>query len=221
MNTAIRLLARVSLVLAGLVLLPSCGGGDDGFDSVVVVTDADTNAAQRPQVTFNITNGSGVTGSLVITLVPEHAPKTVANFLAYVNNGFYDNTIIHRNQAGFVLQGGGYESPVATTDTPTHKPTNAPVQLEVKVSNVLGTVAMARTSDPNSATSEFFINLTNNSQLDYQGGGYAAFGYISNPNSLALVTAMTQAPCSAWSFLGTLGCLPVPNLVITAAAQTR
>jgi peptidyl-prolyl cis-trans isomerase A (cyclophilin A) len=222
MNTANRLLARAGLVLAGFLLLTSCGGGDGGFDSVVVVSDADANAAQRPQVTFNITNGSTVTGQLVITLVPEHAPTTVANFLAYVNSGFYVGTIIHRNDAGFVLQGGGYQSPVATTDTPTHKPTTEPaVQLEVKVSNVLGTVAMARTSAPNSATSEFFINLTNNSQLDYQGGGYAAFGYISDPDSLALVTAMTQAPCSAWSFLGSLGCLPVPNLVITAAAKTR
>jgi peptidyl-prolyl cis-trans isomerase A (cyclophilin A) len=223
MNTANTLLARAGLVLAGLLLLTSCGGGDDGgFYAPIVVSDADANAAQRPQVTFNITNGAGVTGQLVITLVPEHAPKTVANFLAYVQSGFYVGTIIHRNQAGFVLQGGGYQSPVATTDTPTHKATNAPIELEVKVSNVLGTVAMARTSAPNSATSEFFINLGNNSALDYSGGGYAAFGYISN---LTLVNAMTQAPCEPWAFLGTgansLGCLPVPNLVITAAAQTR
>jgi peptidyl-prolyl cis-trans isomerase A (cyclophilin A) len=219
MNTGITLLARVSLVLAGLVLLPSCGGGDDGgFDSPIIVSDSDANAAQRPQVTFNITNGQGVTGSLVITLVPEHAPATVANFLAYVNSGFYVGTIIHRHQAGFVLQGGGYASPVAATDTPTHKPTNAAIALEVKVSNVLGTVAMARGNTLNSATSEFFINLANNSQLDYQAGGYAAFGYITN---LTLVNAMTQAPCVSSSFLGNLGCLPVPNLVVTAAAQTR
>ena len=221
MNTAIKLFARVGLVLTSLVLLPSCGGGDDEFAPVVVVSDADTGAAQRPQVTFQITDGAGISGNLVITLVPEHAPKTVANFLAYVQSGFYDNTIIHRYQAGFVLQGGGYSAPVATTDTPTHKATNAPIELEVKVSNVLGTIAMARTDVLNSATSEFFINLTNNSQLDYQGGGYAAFGYISGTSNLALVTAMTQASCSAWSFLGNYGCLPVPNLVITTAAQTR
>jgi peptidyl-prolyl cis-trans isomerase A (cyclophilin A) len=218
MNTANRLLSRVGLVLAGFILLASCGGGDDGgFDSIVVVSDADANSAQRPQVTFNISNGT-VSGSLVITLVPEHAPQTVANFLAYVQSGFYVGTIIHRNQAGFVLQGGGYASPVAATDTPTHKTTNAPIPLEVKVSNVLGTVAMARGNALNSATSEFFINLTNNSQLDYQSGGYAAFGYISN---LTLVTAMAQAPCVTWTFLGGLGCLPYPNLVITAAAKTR
>jgi len=225
MKNQAKFLTRASLVLAALVLLPSCGGGEDDFEpiQIVVVGDADAGAAARPQVTFTISNGAGVTGSLVITLVPEHAPQTVANFLAYVASGYYVGTIIHRHHAGFVLQGGGYSSPVGATGLPTHKPVNAPIPLEVKVSNVLGTVAMARSSALNSATSEFFINLTNNSHLNFQGGGYAAFGYITD---LTLVTAMTQAPCvtadiTNGSGANTLGCLPVPNLVITAAAKTR
>jgi cyclophilin family peptidyl-prolyl cis-trans isomerase len=202
-------------------LLAGCGG--DGEDAIefVVPTDADPGALQRPQVTLTIDNGAGVSGTVVITLVPEHAPQTVANFLNYVNSGFYNGTIMHRHQAGFVLQGGGYSAPVAAQDNPTHKATNAPIPLELKVSNVLGTVGMARTSSLDSATSEFFINLSNdNVDLNTYAGGYAAFGYITN---MAPVTALTAAPCvSSTITSGTsFGCLPVPNLVITSATKTR
>jgi cyclophilin family peptidyl-prolyl cis-trans isomerase len=219
MNAAIRFLARTSLVLAALVLLPNCGGDDPPLE-LVVASDADPGAGQRPQVTLNVSNGAGVSGTLVITLLPEYAPKTVANFLAYVNSGFYASTIIHRHEAGFVMQGGGYASPVAATDQPTPKATNAPVELEIKVSNVQGTVAMARTSALNSATSQFFINLVNNDFLDVSAGGYAAFGYISD---FTPVNALKLAPCVSSNVTGgtALGCLPVPNLVITSAVQTR
>jgi cyclophilin family peptidyl-prolyl cis-trans isomerase len=213
-------------MLAGLVVLPGCGGGDDGGDgnqpplNLVVPRDTDAGAAQRPQVTLNISNGADVTGSVVITLVPEYAPQTVANFLTYVNEGFYDNTIFHRHDGGFVLQGGGYAAPVAAQDVPQHKATHAAIPLEIKVSNVQGTVAMARTSALNSATSEFFINLVNNDFLDLSGGGYAAFGYITD---MTLVSAMRQAPCVSSNVTqgNGLGCLPIPNLVITSAVQTR
>jgi cyclophilin family peptidyl-prolyl cis-trans isomerase len=185
----------------------------------VTPSDTDAGAAMRPQVTFNITDGGTINGSLVITLVPEYAPVTVANFLAYVNSGFYDGTIIHRHDEDFVLQGGGYSAPVTATDVPTHKPVNAAIQLELKVSNVLGTVSMARTSALNSATSEFFINLANNSFLDYTSGGYAGFGYITD---FTLVDAMRDATCVPSNVTNyPYGCLPVPNLVITTAEQTR
>jgi len=211
-------------MLAGLAVLPGCGGGDDDGNQpplqLVVPRDTDAGAAQRPQVTLTVTNGAGVDGTVVITLVPEYAPQTVANFLAYVNEGFYDGTIFHRHDGGFVLQGGGYSAPVAAADTPAHKATHAPIPLEIKVSNVQGTVAMARTSALNSATSEFFINLVNNDFLDLSGGGYAAFGYITD---MTLVSAMRQAPCvnSNVTQGNALGCLPVPNLVITSAVKTR
>ena len=208
-------------MLTGLVL-SACGGGEDEEPApeLVVPGDTDPGAAQRPQVTLTINNGAGVSGTVVITLLPEHAPQTVANFLTYVNSGFYAGTIIHRHQAGFVLQGGGYVAPVAATDQPVHKPTNAPIPLEVKVSNLQGTVSMARGSALNSANSEFFINLANNVNLDFLNGGYAGFGYITN---MTLVTAMTQAPCvsSVITEGNVFGCLPVPNLVITSAVQTR
>jgi cyclophilin family peptidyl-prolyl cis-trans isomerase len=223
MMSRIRFISCASFVLAGLVLLPGCGGGDGGEEPAlefVVPRDTDAGAAQRPQVTLTIGDGTNSVATVVITLVPEHAPQTVANFLTYVNSGFYVGTIIHRHQAGFVLQGGGYVGPVTATDAPVHKATNAPIALELKVSNVLGTVAMARTNVLNSATSEFFINLANNTSLDLNGGGYAAFGYISN---MTQVSAMTQAPCVSSTITQgtTFGCLPVPNLVITSAVQTR
>lgn len=221
MLNRIKFLRGAGLALAGSLLLAGCGGGDD--DGVgppldlVIPRDSDAGAGQRPQVTLTITDGQDLNGTVVITLVPEYAPQTVANFLAYVNSGFYDGTIFHRKDPGFVLQGGGYSGPVGAADTPAHKPTNAPIPLEVKVSNVQGTVGMARTSVLNSATSEFFINLAKNDFLDYSGGGYAAFGYISD---MSFVTTMTQAPCVT-AAITQLGCLPVPNLTITTAVQTR
>ena len=224
MKSTIRFAFCAGFALAGPLLLSACGGDDDGAleppIETVIPRDTDPGAAQRPQVTLTVTDGAGVNGTLVITLVPEHAPQTVANFLAYVNSGFYNNTIFHRKDAGFVFQAGGYAAPLAADQQPVHKATNAPIPLEVKVSNVQGTVAMARTNAPNSATSEFFINLANNNFLDYQGGGYAGFGYITD---MTLVSSMSQAPCvSSVVTQGTaLGCLPVPNLVITSAVQTR
>lgn len=220
-----RQIACLGAILTALVLLPACGGDDDGGSGpppiqMVVPRDTDAGAAQRPQVTLTVSNGDAVSGTIVITLVPEYAPQTVANFLNYVNSGFYVNTIFHRMDSSFVLQAGGYTAPVAATDVPNHKATNPPIPLEIKVSNVQGVVSMARTSVLNSATSEFFINLANNDFLDLQNGGYAGFGYITD---MTLVTTMTQAPCvpAVVAQGSNASCLPVPNLVITAAAQTR
>lgn len=225
MNSRINTAACASLVLAVSMLLPACGGDDDPTLEpplqFVVPKDTDPGAAQRPQVTLTVSDGASVNGTMVITLVPEYAPTTVANFLAYVESGFYNGTIFHRKDAGFVLQAGAYVTPVTATDTPPPKPTTLPaIALEPKVSNVQGTVAMARTNALNSATSQFFINLANNDFLDIQGGGYAAFGYITD---MTLVSSMAGAPCvSSLVTQGTqLGCLPVPNLVITSAVKTR
>ena len=118
-----------------------------------------------PQVTMSVSNGAGVNGTVVVTLAPDKTPITVGNFLSYVNAGFYDGTVIHRVSPGFVIQGGGYVAPVST-DTPTAKPTSPPIGLEVNkgLSNAQWTIAMARTSDPASATSQFFINLVTTAQ---------------------------------------------------------
>ena len=116
-------------------------------------------------------------GTIVVQLDPQRAPGTVANFLRYVDKGFYAGTVFHRVIPGFMIQGGGF------TEQLQQKPTDAPIPLESRngLRNLRGTIAMARTSDPNSATSQFFINLVDNSSLDYpkpDGYGYAVFGQV-------------------------------------------
>lgn len=176
-----------------------------------------------PQVTMAVSNGAGVNGSLVFTLQPDKAPVTVNNFLGYVQRGFYDNTVFHRAKAGFVVQGGGYASPVVAGTVPTHKTTLDPIALEVGVglSNTQWSVAMARTSVPASATSEFFINLANNSALDTSGGGYAVFATVTSGTDV--VSSIVSAPCTTIPGFITLalGCVPIPNVVISSAVQTR
>jgi cyclophilin family peptidyl-prolyl cis-trans isomerase len=187
----------------------------------------------QPQVSMLLSNGAGVSGTLVITLDPTRAPLTVDNFLAYVKSGFYNGTSFHRNArendlSTFALQGGGYTAPVtAAAAFPTPKPTGAPVALEVGrgLSNLRYTVAMARTSVPNSATSEFFINTADNTYLDTSGGGYAVFGSVTTGTTV--VDAMVAAPCTLSPinfntiFVVSPDCVPEPNIVIAGATQTR
>jgi peptidyl-prolyl cis-trans isomerase B (cyclophilin B) len=119
-------------------------------------------------------------GDITLQLDAENAPATVANFLQYVRDGHYDNTIFHRVIDGFMIQGGGMEPGMK------QKPTRAPVANEAGngLKNKRYTVAMARTSDPHSATAQFFINVADNDFLDYkgpspQGWGYCVFGKVT------------------------------------------
>ena len=118
-------------------------------------------------------------GVITLELNAEKAPKTVANFLAYVKAGHYDNTIFHRVIKNFMIQGGGMEPNM------NQKPCKAPVENEAAngLKNKRGTVAMARTNDPHSATAQFFINTVDNDFLDFkspsgQGWGYCVFGEV-------------------------------------------
>ena len=116
-------------------------------------------------------------GDIRIELYPAKAPKTVENFLRYVRDGHYDGTIFHRVIPGFMIQGGGMTPAMA------QKPTRAPIPIESKngLKNATGTIAMARTSDPNSATAQFFINVNDNDFLNYpgqDGNGYTVFGKV-------------------------------------------
>ena len=129
----------------------------------------------NPKVALHIA-GYGV---VTIELDQEHAPKSTANFLAYVASGHYDNTIFHRIIPGFMVQGGGMEPGMK------HKQTTAPIENEANngLKNNNYTLAMARTGDPHSATSQFFINVANNDFLNHtaptsQGWGYAVFGKV-------------------------------------------
>ena len=118
-------------------------------------------------------------GTIVVELEAEKAPKTVANFLKYVDEGFFDGTIFHRVIPNFMVQGGGFTADMK------RKETHAPVQNEADngLKNDRGTLAMARTNDPNRATAQFFINTVNNNSLnhtskDARGWGYAVFGRV-------------------------------------------
>jgi peptidyl-prolyl cis-trans isomerase B (cyclophilin B) len=120
-------------------------------------------------------------GDITLELDAEKAPKTVANFLQYARDGFYDGTIFHRVISNFMIQGGGMTPDMA------QKATRAPVENEANngLKNKTGTIAMARTNDPHSATAQFFINVTDNGFLDHsaptaQGWGYAVFGKVTS-----------------------------------------
>ncbi len=153
-TTLIGLLALVSTGLAGAAEVPP--------------------AQPNPQVLMQTSMGD-----MVIELYPQKAPKTVANFLQYVDDGFYNGTIFHRVIDGFMIQGGGFTAQLE------QKPTRAPVPNEADnmLRNTIGTIAMARTSDPHSATAQFFINVNNNTSLDFRektprAWGYAVFGRV-------------------------------------------
>ncbi len=131
-------------------------------------------AAEAPQAKIE-TN----MGDIIVLLEPDKAPKTVENFLTYAKDGFYNNTIFHRVISNFMIQCGGF------TPDYQRKPTRAPIENEADngLSNTKGTIAMARTMDPHSATAQFFINVKDNTFLDFtskspRGWGYTVFGRV-------------------------------------------
>lgn len=136
-------------------------------------------------------------GDIEAELYADKAPKTVANFLQYVNDKHYDGTIFHRVIAGFMVQGGGYDAQYK------EKKTRAPIQHEGRQSlaaglkNTTGTLAMARTNDPHSATSQFFINVVDNAFLDpsFQSFGYTVFGKVTS--GMDVVQKIRSTPTAA------------------------
>ena len=138
-------------------------------------------------------------GTIMLELDAENAPNTVANFLTYANEGFYDGTIFHRVISNFMIQGGGF------TDDMNQKTTHDPIKNEANngLSNVTGSIAMARTGDPHSATAQFFINVKDNDFLNFssetpQGWGYAVFGKVTEGmdvvNKIKDVPTTTKGP---------------------------
>jgi len=132
-------------------------------------------------------------GVIVIDLYPENAPKTVENFLQYVRDGFYNGTVFHRVMPGFMAQGGGF------TPDMKEKKTRQPIRNEAGngLRNATGTVAMARTKDPHSATAQFFINVAENDFLDFksadeQGYGYTVFGLVTH--GMDVVNRIVKVP---------------------------
>ncbi len=136
-------------------------------------------------------------GRIVVELDAEKAPKSSANFLQYAREGFYNGTIFHRVIPGFMIQGGGFDAKM------TQKTTRAPIENEAKngLKNRRGTLAMARTMDPHSATAQFFINHADNAPLDYpsrDGWGYAVFGKVTE--GMDVVDQIASQPTSSKGF---------------------
>ena len=152
-------------------------------------------------------------GSIELELFDDQAPTTVANFVQYVKDGFYDGTIFHRVIDNFMIQGGGMDANMR------QKATRAPVQNEANngAKNALGTVAMARTNDPHSATAQFFINVKNNDFLDHrnqsaQGWGYCVFGQVTG--GMDVVNAIKEVPTRT---AGGMQDVPVETVEIVSA----
>jgi cyclophilin family peptidyl-prolyl cis-trans isomerase len=152
-------------------------------------------------------------GSITLELDEAKAPLTVANFLAYVDAGFYDDTIFHRVISDFMIQGGGLTADMSK------KETRDPIQNEAKngLKNVRGSIAMARTGDPHSATAQFFINHRDNGNLDYpsfDGWGYAVFGKVTAGMDVVDAIAASRTGTQA-------GRRDVPVETITIQSVTR
>ena len=167
---------------------------------------------ENPKVTIETSKGA-----IVVELFADKAPDTVANFMEYVNDGFFDGTIFHRVIPGFMIQGGGF-----TTDM-SQKPTRDPIRNEANngLSNEVGTLAMARTPNPHSATAQFFINVKHNRFLDFQaetqqGWGYAVFGRVVE--GMDVVSAIENVPTGNQ---GMHQDVPVEPVVMTRVAPVR
>ena len=151
--------------------------------------------AANPQVEFDTT-----AGVIKLELYPDAAPKTVANFLEYVKSGFSAGTQFHRVIDGFMIQGGGFTADYVKKPTRPPIPIESESSLKAGLRNVPGTIAMARTSDPNSASAQFFINVNDNARLNFtsatpQGYGYTVFGKVIE--GMDVVTKIAKAPKGA------------------------
>ena len=193
-NQATIFMRKFSLLLAATTLLSLVSGG----------------VLAGPQVRLDTT-----LGAITLELADDKAPKTVENFLAYTRDGFYNGTIFHRVIDGFMIQGGGF------TPDFQQKPTRPPVTNEANngLKNLRGTVAMARTSDPQSATAQFFINVKDNPMLDHrlptpQGWGYAVFGKVID--GMEVVDKIRQTPTGRGGPANQFSDVPQTAVVITA-----
>jgi len=168
-----RILSQFLVLCAALILFTGCNAMSE---------------SKNPVVTLETTKGN-----IIIELYPEKAPETVANFIQYVQDGFYDGTIFHRVIPNFMVQGGGF------TDDMSEKSTREPIKNEANngLANENGTIAMARTPNPHSASSQFFINVKDNAFLDFQnetpnGWGYCVFGKVSE--GMDVVSSIVAVP---------------------------
>lgn len=175
--------------------------------ALAALTFATAAEAKNPQIKIDTS-----LGAIIVELNPEKAPITVKNFLSYVDDKFFDGTIFHRVIKRFMIQGGGFGQDMVK------KGTKAPIKLEAGkgLSNLRGTIAMARTGVKDSATSQFFINHKDNLNLDAMGGGYAVFGKVIK--GLEIVDAIASVPTEK---RGGQPNLPKPVVVINSISRVK
>ncbi len=185
------------------------------FGGSMFLTAADILLRKEQTVEVEIVVMETSLGTIEVELNRDLAPITVENFIQYVEDGYYDGTSFHRIIRGFMIQGGGLDS------TGEYRETRAPIKIESDngLKNVRGAIAMARSSDPNSATSQFFINTVNNENLDYPGFdeyGYTVFGLVISGMEVvdaieAVVTGNRETP------YGTMSDWPVEDITLISA----
>lgn len=232
-----------SLLLASVLALTSCsespepGGESDSHGSsgsAPAETETTKPAEESPKEAADgsaeaegggeASSASGATkvvisttkGDITLELNAEKAPQTVANFLSYTRDGFFTGTVFHRVIPDFMIQGGGFE---VQGNNLVKKPTKPPVQNEAKngLKNMRGTVAMARTPNPHSATAQFFINHTDNENLDYpsfDGWGYAVFGKVVEGMDVVDAIAEVETTSLAPGQRGHPGPRPMENVPV-------
>ncbi len=196
------------LALVALLLIPVLASCEPAKEAEKPAAPA-TAAAKTTKVRMKTSKGD-----IVIELNAEKAPVTVENFLGYVNKKHYDGTVFHRVINGFMIQGGGFTQQGQTL---TEKPTGKGIVNEGKngLKNDRGTIAMARTNDPNSATAQFFINVVDNAALNYpSNGGYAVFGKVVE--GMDVVDKIKAATTRADARLG--GDVPVEPITLQSAS---
>ena len=194
-----------TLFVGALMLgISGCGASEPGKQ--IVSTAPAAGQPANPRVLIETSKGN-----ITVEVFPGQAPQSAGNFLNYVKTGFYDGLVFHRVIPGFMIQGGGMTADMA------EKPKNAPIQNEADngLKNLRGTLAMARTGEPHSASSQFFINVADNAFLNhrgksFEGWGYAVFGQVVN--GMEVVDAIVAVPRGN---RGPHGDVPVEPVVMT------
>jgi len=185
------------------------------FGGSIFLTAADVLLRKEQKVEIEIVVMETSMGTIEIELNRKNAPITVENFVNYVEEGYYDGVIFHRIIRGFMIQGGGFDA------SGEYKETSDPIKIESQngLKNVRGAIAMARSSDPNSATTQFFINTDNNEDLDYpsfDGYGYTVFGIVIS--GMEVVDAIEAVATETKETLyGPRSDWPIENIIIISA----
>lgn len=209
-NTLLNKRFLLTSLFSALLVLTTLGLMFSPFSKANASSTDNTKANPQVLITTNF-------GDITLELYPDKAPKSVANFLRYVNEHFYDGTIFHRVIPSFMIQGGGFTPDLQKK--PTHEP--IPNEADNGLRNRIGTVAMARTNDPNSATAQFFINVAQNTFLDFREKTARAWGYAVFGRVIKGMKVVNHIRLVKTGFKNGMGDVPLQPVVIIKATQIQ